>query len=104
MLATCLGCGCGCDDIQLHVEGNRIVDAHNTCPLGARWFGDGGAPSRILVRGRDASLDEAMAAAADVLRGASRALVFLASDISCEAQRSPIAIADALPSPRTILP
>jgi formylmethanofuran dehydrogenase subunit B len=37
-----------------------------------------------------------MAAAADVLRGASRALVFLASDISCEAQRSAIAIADAL--------
>ncbi|HZJ31631.1 MAG TPA: hypothetical protein VFD21_08685 [Vicinamibacterales bacterium] len=96
MLATCLGCGCVCDDIQLHVEGNRIVDAHNACPLGARWFGDGGAPSRILVRGRDASLDEALTGAADVLRGASRPLVLLAPDISCEAQRSAIAIADAL--------
>jgi len=68
MLATCLGCGCVCDDIQLHVEGNRIVDAHNACPLGARWFGDGGAPSRILVRGRDASLDEALTGAAELMK------------------------------------
>jgi len=96
MLATCLGCGCVCDDIQLHVEGNRIVDAHNACPLGARWFGDGGAPSRILVRGRDASLDEALTGAAELMKGASRPMVFLAPDISCEAQRSAIAIADAL--------
>jgi len=85
-----------CDDIQLHVEGNRIVDAHNACPLGARWFGDGGTPSRILVRGRDASLDEALTGAAELMKGASRPLVFLAPDISCEAQRSAIAIADAL--------
>lgn len=96
MLATCLGCGCVCDDIQLRVEANRIVDAGNACPLGAHWFGDGGIPSRVLVRGRHASLDEALTAAAAVLRGASRAMVFLAPDISCEAQRSAIAIADAL--------
>ena len=96
MLATCLGCGCACDDIQLHVEDNRIVDARNACALGARWFGDGGAPARVRVRGSDASLDEGITAAARLLRGASRALIFLAPDISCEVQRTAIAIADTL--------
>ena len=96
MLATCLGCGCVCDDIQLRVESNVIVDAGNACPLGVRWFGDGRATSSARVRGKDASVDEALTAAADALRGASRALIYLAPDISCETQRSAIAIADAL--------
>jgi formylmethanofuran dehydrogenase subunit B len=96
MLATCLGCGCVCDDIQLRVESNVIVEAGNACPLGVRWFGDGRAPSRARVRGKDASVDEALATASDTLRGASRPLIYLAPDISCETQRSAIAIADAL--------
>ena len=96
MAATCLGCGCVCDDIQLRVESNVIVDAANACPIGVRWFGDGHAPSRARVRGQDASVDEALTAAADALRGASRPLIYLAPDISCETQRSAIAIADAL--------
>ena len=96
MTATCLGCGCVCDDIQLRVENNVIVGAGNACPLGVRWFGDGRVPSRARIRGKDASVDEALTAAADALRGASRALIYLAPDISCETQRAAIAIADAL--------
>jgi formylmethanofuran dehydrogenase subunit B len=96
MLATCLGCGCVCDDIQLRVESNVIVDAGNACPIGVRWFGDGRATSRARVHGKDASVDEALTAAADALRGASRVLIYLAPDISCEAQRTAIAIADVL--------
>ena len=94
--STCLGCGCACDDIELHVEANRILNARNACSLGVQWFGDGSAVSRALIGGRDASLNDALTAAAVLLSGASRALVFLAPDISCEAQRAAIAIADAL--------
>ena len=96
MLATCLGCGCACDDIQLSIEANRIRDARNACDLGLRWFGDGAAPSRALAGLRDVSLEEALDTAARTLRGASRPLVLLAPDISCEAQRAAIALADAL--------
>jgi formylmethanofuran dehydrogenase subunit B len=85
-----------CDDIQLRVEDNRIVEAANACTLGAEWFGDGRVPSGALVRGRQASVDEALKAGADALRDASRVLVFLAPDISCEAQRAAIAVADRL--------
>ena len=94
--ATCLGCGCACDDIDLNVEDNRIVEAKRACPLGAAWFGDGRVPARARVGGRDASVDEAIAAAARLLAGSARPLVYLAPDISCETQRTGIALADTL--------
>ena len=96
MLATCLGCGCACDDIQLRVEANLIREARHACALGEQWFGDGAVPSRTLVDGRDAAVDDALDIAAALLRRAARPLVYLAPDISCEAQRAAIALADLL--------
>ena len=29
--ATCTFCGCVCDDIELHAEGDRIAKAKNAC-------------------------------------------------------------------------
>ncbi len=96
MLSTCLGCGCACDDIELRIDANRIVEARNACALGLQWFGDGSAPSRALVKGREASVDEALDAAAALLTASARPLVFLAPDVSCETQRAAIAVGDAL--------
>ena len=96
MLATCLGCGCACDDIQLRVEANRIREARNACALGLQWFSDGSVPSRVVVHGRDASVDDALDVAVDVLGRAARPLVYLAPDLSCEAQRTAIGLADTL--------
>ena len=93
---TCLGCGCACDDIGVVVKGGRIVEAHNACTLGNAWFGDGVVPAEIRVDGRAASLEQAMAKAAAVLAGAKRPLVYIAGDVSCEAQREAVAIADRL--------
>lgn len=93
---TCLGCGCTCDDIAVRVAGDRIVAADRACALGVAWFGDGRAPSRIRVDGQDSPLDAALDAAATLLSTATRPLVYLAPDLSCEAQREAVAIADAL--------
>ena len=73
-----------------------IIDERNGCPLGVAWFGDGHAPARARITGRDVSLDQALDAAARLLTGATRPLVYLAPDISCEAQREGVAMADAL--------
>ena len=86
--ATCLGCGCACDDITVTVQENRIVGAERACAMGAAWFGDGRAPSRAMVDGRDTPHEEALSAAARLLNHATRPLVFLAPDVSNEAQRS----------------
>ncbi len=97
MLATCLGCGCACDDIHLRIDGGRLVEARNACELGLRWVGDAVVvPARAAAGSRDVGVEDALDAAARLLSGASRPLVFLAPDISCEAQRAAVALADTL--------
>lgn len=93
---TCLGCGCACDDIGIDVVDNRIVEARQACELGRQWFGDGRIPLDALIDGQPAPAEHALAAAAALLGAAARPLVFLAPDLSCEAQREAVGLADAL--------
>ncbi len=93
---TCLGCGCACDDITVVVQQDRIAETRNACALGATWFGDGTIPRETTVNGRSASLADALVEAARILRAARRPLVYLAPDLSCEAQREAVALSDRL--------
>ena len=94
---TCLGCGCGCDDVTVSVSQARIIDAAPACPLGRAWFGDGQVPSAMLSEGRSATLEQAIArAAAELGRAKGHCLVYLAPDLSSQAQRVALAIADLL--------
>ncbi len=93
---TCLGCGCACDDISVVVRAGKITEARNACRIGTQWFGDGVVPNRVRVGGQDATIDRALEAAADTLGKADGVLVYVADDVSCEAQRAAIAIADML--------
>ena len=94
--AACLGCGCTCDDIDLVLRGERIVEARRACALGVSWFGDGAVPTRVRMSGQDATLDDALDGAARLLARAARPLIYLAPDVSCETQRQATALADAL--------
>jgi formylmethanofuran dehydrogenase subunit B len=94
---TCLGCGCACDDLTVEVAGGRIVSVSPPCPLGRAWFGDGSVPAAIRRSGKDTTLEAAVADAAEVLAGASgRTLVVLAPEVSVQAQRAALALADLL--------
>ena len=92
--AVCLGCGCACDDIAVHVFGDRITEARNACALGVRWFGDGVIPSAIRVNGGDAALSDALTAISVSIRQARQTAIYLAPEITCEAQREAIALGD----------
>jgi formylmethanofuran dehydrogenase subunit B len=91
--ATCMGCGCVCDDIELTADG--LV---RTCPLGDRWFAErtGERPPVARIEGREVSLDEAADAAAVILREARAPLVCGLGQTSCEAQRRAVALAEAV--------
>jgi formylmethanofuran dehydrogenase subunit B len=94
---TCLGCGCACDDVGVQLQGGRIVGITPDCPVGRRWFGDGTVSDKVLVEGRSAALDDALAAAAEMLtRAVGRALVYLGPDLSTQAQRGSVALADLI--------
>jgi formylmethanofuran dehydrogenase subunit B len=94
---TCLGCGCCCDDITLTVRDGRIVGATPACPLGTAWFGDGSVPSEIHRGGQPATLDEALTDAADLLaQSQGRVLVYIAPDLTSQAQRIAVGLGDLL--------
>jgi len=64
--ATCAGCGCACDDIQVTVAEGRLAGLTRTCPLGDMWFAERGAdrPPVARVDGRAVDMDAAVDAAA----------------------------------------
>jgi formylmethanofuran dehydrogenase subunit B len=96
--ATCAGCGCVCDDIQVTVAEGRLAAVTRTCALGDAWFAErsGDRPPVARVDGRTASLDAAVDAAAAILRQARAPLVYGLGQTSCEAQRRAVALADAI--------
>jgi formylmethanofuran dehydrogenase subunit B len=95
--ATCTFCGCVCDDIELHADGERITHTKAACGLGASWFKNHTAERLYpdaLIDGKPATVDEAVEAAADFLYKADMPLVYGLSNITCEAQREAVALAE----------
>lgn len=95
--ATCTFCGCVCDDIQLHANEERIVEAKRACVLGKAWFLNHTAEKLYpdaLVDGQPASVDEAVEAAAEYLHQANQPLIYGLSNVTCEAQREAVALAE----------
>ena len=87
-----------CDDIVLTVENNRIVDAKNACALGREWFmrpRPEDSPA-CTIEGREASIDEGIERAAQLLTEAKYPLVYGLTETTSEAQRVATAIADWL--------
>ncbi|MCO6457943.1 MAG: hypothetical protein J5I93_21785 [Pirellulaceae bacterium] len=97
--ATCTFCGCVCDDIELHADQVRIVEAKRACVLGKAWFLNHTAESLYppaLIDGQPAPVDDAIALAAELLDQAAMPLVYGMSNITCEAQRETVALAERL--------
>jgi len=95
--ATCTFCGCVCDDIELHADGERITHAKAACVLGASWFKNHTAERlypAALIDGKEATVEEAVEAAADYLYRADLPLVYGLSNVTCEAQRESVALAE----------
>jgi formylmethanofuran dehydrogenase subunit B len=97
--ATCTFCGCVCDDIELHAEGDRIVKTKSACSLGESWFKNHTAERLYpdaLIDGEAASVDDAVEAAAEFLYQANMPLVYGLSNITCEAQREAVSLAELI--------
>jgi formylmethanofuran dehydrogenase subunit B len=93
--ATCAGCGCACDDIEATVAGGRL-SVTRTCALGDAWFAERDEVAVAGIDGREASLDEAVDAAAAILRQARAPLVYGFGQASIEAQRRAVGLAEAI--------
>ena len=97
--ATCTFCGCVCDDIELHANGERITDTKGACILGQAWFKNHTAERLFpdaLIDGKPATVDEAVEAAAEFLYRANMPLVYGLSNTTCEAQREAVQLAELI--------
>lgn len=97
--ATCTFCGCVCDDIELHADQQRIHQAKRACVLGKAWFLNHTAERKYpdaIVDGKEATVDQAIEVAADLLYQADMPLIYGMSNTTCEAQRHCVAMADRL--------
>lgn len=97
--ATCAGCACVCDDIELHSDGERIVEARSTCEIGRRWFLERQRPGTNAIAsidGRPVPLREAIEAASEILGRADAPLVFGLGETTYEAQRQAVALAERI--------
>ncbi len=95
--ATCTFCGCVCDDIELHAEGDRIVETKQACVLGKSWFLNHTAEHLYpdaLIDGKPATVEAAIETAAEYLHKADLPLVYGLSNITCEAQREAAFLAE----------
>jgi len=97
---VCPVCGCCCDDLEVIIENNKIIDVRNACALGAAKFSNYSAHrnNSPLVRknGRlvEASLNEAIKKSAEILSKASYPLLYGWSCTSCEAIRAGLELAE----------
>jgi formylmethanofuran dehydrogenase subunit B len=97
--ATCTFCGCVCDDIELHANGERITETKGACILGQAWFKNHTAERLFpdaLIDGNPATVDDAVEAAADYLYRANMPLVYGLSNTTCEAQREAVRLAELI--------
>jgi formylmethanofuran dehydrogenase subunit B len=97
--ATCTFCGCVCDDIELHADGERITKTKHACILGEAWFRNHTAERLFpdaLIGGKPATLDDAIEEAADILYRADMPLVYGLSNVTCETQRESVALAELI--------
>jgi formylmethanofuran dehydrogenase subunit B len=97
--AVCTFCGCTCDDIELHADAERITEAKKACILGKSWFLNHNAEHTYpdaLIDGQPASVDDAVEAAAEFLHKADMPLVYGLSNVTCEAQREAVSLAELI--------
>jgi formylmethanofuran dehydrogenase subunit B len=91
---TCPVCGCLCDDIELTIEDGKVVRVKNGCSMcESKFLGYRGEhrTRKPLIRKNgelvEATIEEAVHRAADILANANYPILYGWSSTSCEAQR-----------------
>jgi formylmethanofuran dehydrogenase subunit B len=93
---VCPFCGCLCDDLEVAVEGGRILNTRNACAVSRSKYLHHGE-NRITtptIEGRNVDLDEAVEASARILTSSKRPLVYGLSSTECTAIAKAVELAE----------
>ncbi|MGH7371899.1 MAG: hypothetical protein ACREJK_08670, partial [Candidatus Methylomirabilales bacterium] len=93
----CPGCADLCDDLELTIEGERIIGMGVDCPGAQAFFLDYRVEQVTpMVRGAEAGYEEALEEAARILANARHPLIMGLSATALEAQRRAVELAETL--------
>jgi len=95
---VCPFCGCTCDDLDVAVEGDRVVEVERACDLGrGRFLAPRAAEEPIcLIGAKPCAWEDGVRAAAEILTGARTPLIVGVEHLTCEAQSLAVSLADAI--------
>jgi formylmethanofuran dehydrogenase subunit B len=99
---VCPVCGCCCDDIEVTIEGNEIVEVKNACALSAAKFEnynkDRNTSPMIRKNGKlvEVPIDEAIRKSAEILANSQYPLLYGWSCTSCEAIKVGLELAEEI--------
>jgi formylmethanofuran dehydrogenase subunit B len=97
---VCPVCGCCCDDIEVTVEGNEIVEVKNSCALSAAKFENfsqhRNTSPMVRKKGKlvEVPIDEAIGKSAEILANSQYPLLYGWSCTSCEAIKAGLELAE----------
>lgn len=100
----CPFCGTLCDDLEVDIENNKVIEVRNGCQIGVKkFFSSNPSEHRYekpMIRKngelKEATWDEAIDKAADKLAKAKRPLLYGFSSTECEAQSKGVELAELL--------
>lgn len=96
---VCTGCSCLCDDIQVEIQGGRVVRVDNACAEGDAHIRSSEVAERRLpstIENRTVTTSEAVDCAVHLLQEAHRPLIFGLDRSTLEAQALGMELARAL--------
>jgi formylmethanofuran dehydrogenase subunit B len=100
---VCPYCGCLCDDLEITVDNNKIVETSCPCELGSARFLELDSPARIKTsrvrtngESKETTLDEAIQKAAEILAKARRPILYGWSNTECDAIRVGVELAEEI--------
>ncbi|TFG15739.1 MAG: formylmethanofuran dehydrogenase subunit B [Promethearchaeota archaeon] len=100
----CPFCGTLCDDLEIDIAENKVIEVRNACQIGTKKFYSSN-PGEHRYKGpmirekgelKQVSWDEAIDKAADILVKAKRPLLYGFSSTECEAQSKGVELAEIL--------
>ena len=96
--AVCPFCGCLCDDLEITVENNRIINAKNSCAISLSKFmhHEDNRLSYPTVDGKKTDLVTAINESAKILACAKKPLIYGLSSTECEAINRSIELAEII--------
>jgi formylmethanofuran dehydrogenase subunit B len=100
----CPFCGTLCDDVEVDIQNNEVIEVRNACQIGTKKFYSSNPSEHrfntpmIREKGqlKKASWEEAIDKAADILAKAKRPLLYGFSSTECEAQSKGVELGEML--------